>query len=275
MKIEYKINNDEEFLKHCRSWEYCDDFMFLKKERLNDDMIHASKFGFVKSLEFLIDAGADSWNYGIITACGFGHIKVVLFLMKKGESYFSSQPFVWNCCLASACSCANIFIIKLMIEKGATNFDEGMRNTCLKGHVNVVNLMIKHGATDWNNGMIWACEKGNTEIIKLMIKKGATDFVRGMNSACNSDHMNIVRLMISHINQNTKNESYVWTGLRFKAKEFVDSCSCKELLEYLSFHFPKHIRTKIKDRIKLILFFKIILNSEENLFPVLSSFIHV
>jgi ankyrin repeat protein len=100
----------------------------------------ACRGGYIELVQFMIERGANDWNYGLWNACYGDHIEIV-----------------W-----------------LMIEKGAYDWNYGLLGACQSGHIELVQLMIEKGADDWNGGLMNACFGGHVELIRLMIEKGAT-----------------------------------------------------------------------------------------------------
>ena len=134
---------------------------------INDDNLeiacYVGSFGLTK---WMIDKNHDlKKNCGFYGACRGGHKDLVLFMIDIGADWYD-----WG--LKGACRGGHKELVMLMIEKGPKDWNLGLYGTCHGGHEEITTLMIKKGAKDLGGGIMCAYNSGHQDIITLLIKMG-------------------------------------------------------------------------------------------------------
>ena len=120
-------------------------------------------------IQWMIEKGANYWNYGLEGACQGGHRKLAEWMIEKGATY-------WDYGLYGACRGGHRELAEWMIEKGANNWDWGLEGACRRGHRDLAEWMIKSGANDWNSGLNGACQGGQRKLAEWMLVVNFTKY---------------------------------------------------------------------------------------------------
>lgn len=161
----YPINgyNPQNFCDHSSKQDILEFIMYLAVIEDQIDMVR-----------FLIEQGANTFNYNMFEAAKRGHKDIV----------------------------------ELMIQHGADDFDRGMFGAAYGGYKEIVELMIQKGANDFNRAMFGAARGGHKDIVELMIQLGANDFNKAMEGAATGRHKDITELMVQKGANNYKEAMY-------------------------------------------------------------------
>src|SRR5581483_5631963 len=90
-----------------------------RKRTYNDALDKAASGGHIKAIQFLLDLGADSYDWAMANAAAVGNTDIVKFFLEKG-----AYP---NIALEEAVREGYIDIVELLLEAGATNLQSTLK----------------------------------------------------------------------------------------------------------------------------------------------------
>ena len=154
---------------------------------------HASAFGGVAVIQFMVAAGVDERgapllqavdSYGerivdgaLWLAASSGHVQAVeLLLISRADVHAANDAS-----LRVASQEGHAGIVQLLMQHGAdmhAENDGALRTSCWNGHLDVVQLLIDHGADvnagdmNGNQAILSACSQGHADVV-LLIQHGA------------------------------------------------------------------------------------------------------
>lgn len=144
------------------------DKIYIKINKLNENLEKACKEGNLVRVEELVYEGANDLKRGLSNACNYGHIEIVKYLISRGadvlycisyehdpdivklaiEIIMSKRfnPVYLSYAFGLACSYGDINLVKSMIDYGATDFNHGLKAT---NNENIIELLIDSGADNY------------------------------------------------------------------------------------------------------------------------------
>ena len=117
--------------------------------------------GHLDILNFLIEKGANNWDWMAYGAAKGGHLDILKLAVEKGANN-------WNSIAYGAAEGGNLAILNLLIGKGANNWNYISCGAAKGGHLDILKLAVGKGANDWNWIAEGAAEGGHLEIIFYM-----------------------------------------------------------------------------------------------------------
>jgi ankyrin repeat protein len=148
----------------------------LLLENSDSLMTLASKYGRVKSLEFLLENDFDihfSEEICLKWASQNGHLDIVKLLIENGADIHAKEDYA----LSIACRNGHFEIVKYLVANGAnihTWSDQPLLWSLLSKHDDISLFLIKNNADCNAQAEIldYACCNGNIEILNLIIERG-------------------------------------------------------------------------------------------------------
>jgi ankyrin repeat protein len=152
-------------------------------------LYHASLYGLVRSVEHLLEAGADANDYivghgtALQSACRSGSIESVRLMVNHGTDLDPIDRR--RNALHDAASHGHAEILLLMLENGAqVNATDGRSETALQkasaqGHTEAVQVLLEYGAQvnatgDYSGTALQeACARGHVEVVQLLLERHA------------------------------------------------------------------------------------------------------
>ena len=198
----------------------------INKKTLNKALISSVTDGMTKSVESLLNHGADINTpfdkesrdlTSLYIASKYGHIDIVKLLLEKGAdpNIAPSSEYVQYVPLLVAVEENYIEIVKLLLEKGAninvdSRFGTPLIRALYMGNTEIAKLLLQKGADvnvynnrhneGWNNPLTLASYRGYTEIVKLLLKKGAYNPLnKARLLASDEGHTKIVKLLSDYV----------------------------------------------------------------------------
>lgn len=233
------IASKDDYLPLCRKefFEtvkyYTEKGLYIVQGNIDEFFIRFSAAGHTKSVEYLLQKGADIHlhdNIAILWACRNNHIETVKFLLDHGASIHNNNTLsiiciqgstelvklllTTNChvnntsyALSRACEYGHFEIAKLLLENGADihyEDDTALYRASIYGNVNIVKLLLDYKANIHAQNDIAlrrASELEHTEVVKLLLENGANIHAENdyaLKSAFDNCNSEMVKLLIQY-----------------------------------------------------------------------------
>ncbi len=175
-------------INNWESYEHLSRLTFMKKK--HDNLIEACKEGNITCVKFLIENGVDDVcrpischtpntkkydrdDCSLLLACGFDHIEIVKFLVKRD---------VHKCkdiALYKSSYRGDIQTVRFLVENGANVHaydDVAIRWASGNGHLEVVRFLVDSGAyinSRDSSALYWAVMFDHLEVVRFLVERGA------------------------------------------------------------------------------------------------------
>jgi hypothetical protein len=170
-------------------------FRKIRGTSLDDQLLLASRNGYERMVQRLIDDGATDYTWAMVEAAGRGHRDIVDLMLQLGagpQPSWVPEETDYDLAMAEAALGGHRDVVQLMLQRGANNYDRAMFQAAEGGHRDIVDLMLQLGATNYDGAMAAAARGGHRDIVDLMLQLGATDYNWAMESAAGGGHRDIV-----------------------------------------------------------------------------------
>jgi ankyrin repeat protein len=120
----------------------------------------AAQYNHLHVVRFLVNKGANNWNWALTHAAFGGHLLLVQLFVDKGAND-------WNGALLCAAYNGHLSVVEFLAKKGANDWDEALGCAVLCNHLHVTQFLVECGATRWSSACVSLLEQHPDAVIAL------------------------------------------------------------------------------------------------------------